>query len=88
MKTWDCAEFESGFGDILDYCKKTSQAAIVSKTGEGELTVITTETYEALLEKINFYSALLNGMDDAAAGNVIPVEVAEEKLKKKYRDKL
>lgn len=68
------SDLRNNYNEISEFCHKYSEPVYITKNGTGDLAVMSIETYERLVGKFELYSLLEQGMEDAAAGRVMPAD--------------
>ncbi|MCD7956326.1 MAG: type II toxin-antitoxin system prevent-host-death family antitoxin [Lachnospiraceae bacterium] len=53
---------------ISTFCHTYREPVFITKNGQGDLAVMSVETYEALAGRLELYNLLQEGLDDVAAG--------------------
>ncbi len=62
------ADLRNKYSEISSYCHTTNQPVFITKNGQGDLAVMSIAQYDQLLEKINLYSKLAEGIKDIQDG--------------------
>lgn len=62
------ADLRNKYSEISSYCHTTNQPVFITKNGQGDLAVMSIAQYDKLLEKINLYSKLAEGIKDVQEG--------------------
>ena len=75
------ADLRNNYNDISTFCHTYAEPVFITKTGKGDLAVMSIETYEELAGRFALYSKLQEGLDDVAAGRTIPLDEAMAELK-------
>ena len=68
------ADLLSNFNEILEFCQSYREPIFLTNDGQGELAVMSIETYEELVGKIELYHSLQMGLDQINNGEVIEEE--------------
>ena len=58
--------------EISDFCHAKHEPVFITKNGYGDLVVMSMETYEEMVGRIELYSKLQEGLADIDAGNTRP----------------
>ena len=66
------ADLRNSYNDISTYCHSYNEPVFITKNGQGDLAVMSMETYEELTGRIELYSKLQEGLADIEAGNTRP----------------
>ena len=64
------ADLRNDYNGISNLCHQYSEPVFITKNGKGDLTVISIETYEQLIGKLELYQLIQEGMDDVQSGNI------------------
>lgn len=79
------SDLRNKYNEISELCHKYSEPVYITKNGQGDLAVMSIETFERLAGKFELYKLLDEGMNDLKHKRVIPVEEAfrqiEDELK-------
>ena len=62
------ADLRNKYSEISTYCHTTNQPVFITKNGQGDLAVMSITQYDQLLEKVNLYSKLAEGLKDIQEG--------------------
>ena len=62
------ADLRNKYSEISSYCHNTNQPVFITKNGQGDLAVMSIAHYDQLLEKVNLYSKLAEGLKDIQEG--------------------
>ena len=76
------ADLRNKFAEISSYCHKTNEPVFITKNGQGDLAVMSIAQYDRMLEKINLYAKLAEGLNDAQAGRVQSFDSAMAEIRK------
>ncbi|MBC7765912.1 MAG: type II toxin-antitoxin system Phd/YefM family antitoxin [Hyphomonadaceae bacterium] len=68
------SELRNSYNEISNFCHKYNEPVYITKNGQGDLAVMSIETYEKLVGRYELYSLLEQGEKEIEKGNVIPVE--------------
>ena len=66
------ADLRNGYNDISTFCHTYNEPVFITKNGKGDLAVMSIESYEALIGRIELYDLVREGLDDVAGGNTRP----------------
>jgi PHD/YefM family antitoxin component YafN of YafNO toxin-antitoxin module len=64
----------SKYAEISDFCHKWNEPVFITRNGEGDLAVMSIETYEGLSGRQQLYRLIDEGIADAEAGRVVPAD--------------
>lgn len=76
------ADLRNKYLEISSYCHKTNEPVFITKNGQGDLAVMSIAQYDKMIEKINLYSRLSEGLNDAQAGRVQSFDSAMADIRK------
>ena len=65
------ADLKNSYADISEFCHKYREPVFITKNGEGDLVVMSIETYEEITGKRKLYNLLEDGINDIKNGNVL-----------------
>jgi PHD/YefM family antitoxin component YafN of YafNO toxin-antitoxin module len=68
------ADLRSNYSEISAFCHKYREPIFITKNGEGDLAVMSIETYEALSGKNELYKLIQEGIDDIKNGKTLTEE--------------
>jgi PHD/YefM family antitoxin component YafN of YafNO toxin-antitoxin module len=74
------ADLRNSYSDISEFCHKYREPVFITKNGEGDLAVMSIETYEAITGKRELYSLLDEGLNDIKNGNVLSEEEMDKSI--------
>jgi PHD/YefM family antitoxin component YafN of YafNO toxin-antitoxin module len=72
----------NAYGEISEFCHKYREPIFITRNGEGDLAVMSIETYEDLIGKRKLYNLLEEGINDIKSGNIL----TEEEMDKEMED--
>ena len=78
------ADLRNKYTEISDFCHKYPEPVFITKNGQGDLAVMSIETYELLTGKMELYSLLDEGLNDDKEGNVKSSDVVFAKMHDKF----
>lgn len=76
------ADLRNKYSEISAYCHSTNEPVFITKNGQGDLAVMSITQYDQLLEKINLYSKLTEGLRDIQQGKVQAFDSAMKDIRK------
>ena len=65
------ADLRNSYGKISDFCHKYREPVFITKNGEGDMAVMSIETYEELAGKNELYRLIQEGIDDVENGRTL-----------------
>ena len=74
------AELRNNYGEISAFCHKYREPIFITKNGEGDLAVMSIETYETLSGKNELYQLIQEGIDDIKNGRTLTEEEMDRSL--------
>ena len=70
----------NNFNEIREFCQNYREPIFLTNDGQGELAVMSIETYEELVGRIELYHSLQMGLDQINNGEIIEEEEMMEIL--------
>ena len=70
------SDLRNNYGEISEYCHQYDEPVYITKNGKGDLAVMSIETYERLMGKLELLRLLSEGLEDVKKGNLLTVEQA------------
>jgi len=64
----------NNFNEIREFCQNYREPLFLTNDGQGELAVMSIETYEELAGKLELYSLINEGLDQRKQGKVKPMK--------------
>ncbi len=74
------SDLRNRYNEISEFCHKYSEPVFITKNGQGDLAVMSIETYERLVGKFELYKMLNEGMEAMKSHQVIPAEDVLKRL--------
>ena len=74
------ADLRNSYSDISNFCHKYREPVFITKNGEGDLAVMSIETYEEITGKRSLYKLLEEGLDDLKNGKMISEEEMDKNM--------
>lgn len=68
------SDLRNKYNEISDFCHKYAEPVYITKNGQGDLAVMSIETFERLAGKWELYKLLETGMDDVRKKRVLSAE--------------
>ncbi|MCD8321863.1 MAG: type II toxin-antitoxin system Phd/YefM family antitoxin [Oscillospiraceae bacterium] len=78
-------DLRNNYNEISTFCHTYHEPVFITKNGQGDLAVMSVETYERLTGRLELYGLLQEGLDDVAAGRTQPFPEAMDELTRKYQ---
>jgi prevent-host-death family protein len=66
------SDLRNKYGEISEYCHKFGEPVYITKNGQGDLAVMSIETFEKLVGKFELYKLLEEGHEAMKIGKVLP----------------
>lgn len=73
--------------EISEMCHKSGEPIYITKNGYGDLVVMSIDTYEKTIAKVELYEKLSEAEEQIKNGDLLDVEKVFEGLRKKYGNK-
>ena len=67
----NCADLSSSYTEISDFCHKFREPVFLTKNGEGDLAIMSIETYEEMAGRNELYRLVQEGIDDIENGRTL-----------------
>ena len=74
------SDLRNKYNEISEFCHKYKEPIYITKNGQGDLAVMSIDTFEQLLGKQELYTLLDQGTEDIRANRVMPATEAFEKI--------
>jgi prevent-host-death family protein len=68
------AELLNSYSEIADLCRKYHEPVFITKDGEGDIAVMSIETYKEIARGNELYSLIQEGIDDIENGRILTEE--------------
>ena len=68
------SDLRNKYNEISEFCHKYSEPVYITKNGQGDLAVMSIETYEKLVGKFELYKMLDEGMEAIKHNKVVPAK--------------
>lgn len=68
------SDLRNKYNEVSEFCHKYAEPIFITKNGQGDLAVMSIETYERLVGKFELSKLLDEGLTDVKEGRVIPAE--------------
>lgn len=76
------SDLRNKYNEISEFCHKYKEPVYITKNGQGDLAVMSIETYEKLVGKFELYKLLDDGFDSVKQGKTRPLSEALEDIRK------
>ena len=74
-------DLRNNYNDISTFCHENREPVFITKNGQGDLVVMSIETYEVLHGKLELYSLLDEGKMAVKAGKKRPLQEVMKDIK-------
>lgn len=79
-------DLRNNYNDISTFCHESREAVFITKNGQGDLAVMSIETYEALTGKLELYRLLDEGRAAVKVGKKRPLQEVMKDIKRGISD--
>jgi prevent-host-death family protein len=79
-------DLRNNYNEISTFCHETREPVFITKNGQGDLAVMSIETYEALSGKLELYRLLDEGRAAVKAENKRPLHEVMKDIKQVITD--
>jgi prevent-host-death family protein len=76
------ADLRNNYSEISAFCHQNREPVFITENGRGDLAVMSIETYEEFMGKMELYQLIEAGLEQVKNGEIIP---QEEMMKKLHR---
>lgn len=76
------SDLGNNYSEISEFCNKYNEPVYITKNGYGDLVVMSIETYEKLVGKLELYRLIDEGLEAMHKGKVKPFEEVPAGIKK------
>jgi len=66
------ADLRNNYNEISEFCHKYTEPVFITRNGQGDLAIMSIETYELLTGKMELYKLLNEGLDANKNGKTHP----------------
>jgi prevent-host-death family protein len=77
------ADLRNNYNEISELCHEYNEPVFITKNGTGDLAVMSIETYELLTGKLELYSLVNEGLDQAKKGKTKPLKESIKSIREK-----
>ena len=74
------SDLRNSYNEISEFCHKYKEPVYITKNGQGDLAVMSIDTFEQILGKQELYTLLEQGTEDIRHNRVMPAAEAFEKI--------
>jgi len=79
-------DLRNSYNEISKFCHESREPVFITKNGQGDLAVMSIETFELMNGKLELYHLLDEGRKDVEAGRTRPFSDAMRDLKQEIAD--
>ena len=79
-------DLRNNYNDISTFCHESREPVFITKNGQGDLAVMSIETYEMLNGKLELYRLLEEGMADVKTGRTQLLADAMREVRQEIAD--
>ena len=76
------SDLRNKYGEISEFCHKNGEPVYITKNGQGDLAVMSIETYEKLIGKFELFKLLDEGHQAMLSGRVKPAGDVFDQIEK------
>jgi len=80
------SDLRNKYNEISDFCHKYSEPVYITKNGQGDLAVMSIDTYEELVGKFELYKLLGDGLEAMKKKKVVSAEDVFEKIESRLSE--
>jgi PHD/YefM family antitoxin component YafN of YafNO toxin-antitoxin module len=80
------SDLRNSYNEISEFCHTYSEPVFITKNGQGDLAVMSMETYEKLVGKFELYKLLDEGMQAKKNGKIRPFREAVEDVQRSLHE--
>lgn len=80
------SDLRNKYNEISEFCHKYSEPVYITKNGQGDLVVMSIETYERFVGKFELYKLLGEGMEAMKSNRVSSAGEVFEKIERELTD--
>lgn len=74
-------DLRNNYNDISQLCHTYREPVFITKNGQGDLAVMSIETYEQLTGRLELYGLLQEGLNDVSTGQTQPFSEAMAEIR-------
>ena len=78
------ADLRNKYNEISKFCHDHTEPVFITKNGQGDLAVMSIETYEALIGKADLYQKIEDGIQDQEINEPIIMDKVFKELRQKH----
>ncbi len=77
------ADLRNNYSEISEFCHHNTEPVFITKNGLGDLAVMSIETYEMLINQIDLYKKINEGLKDVSEGRYEEASIVINRIKEK-----
>jgi len=77
------ADLRNSYNEISEFCHRYTEPVFITKNGQGDLAVMSIETYEFLIGKMELQKLLEEGLASDKSGRVRPMNEVFSRIRTK-----
>ena len=77
------ADLRNNYSEISEFCHNNKEPVFITKNGSGDLAVMSIETYEMLINQIDLYKKINEGLKDVSEGRYEEASIVINRIKEK-----
>lgn len=81
------AELRNSYSEVSDQCHRYGEPVYITRNGKGDLALMSIEAYEEMAGRLELYSLIREGLDDANAEQYSPFEDVMNKIRSEDQNK-
>jgi prevent-host-death family protein len=79
------ADLRNNYNEISELCHEYSEPIFITKNGTGDLAVMSIEAYELLAGKLELYSLINKGLEQAKDGKTKPMKESIKSIRERIK---
>jgi prevent-host-death family protein len=79
------ADLRNNYNEISELCHEYAEPVFITKNGTGDLAVMSIEAYELLAGKLELYSLINEGLEQAKNGKMKPMKESLKLIREKLK---
>jgi prevent-host-death family protein len=79
------ADLSNNYNEISELCHEYSEPVFITKNGTGDLAVMSIEAYELLTGKLELYSLINEGVEQAKDGKTKPLKESIKTIRERIK---
>ena len=79
-------DLRNNYNDISAFCRESREPVFITKNGQGDLAIMSMETYEMLIGKLELYQLLDEGRAASKAGRKRPYKAVFADIERELTD--